>query len=57
MAALSGNLACIPTSRDIVRCLIGIISPCLLGSISAAVAAGNPERDSSNFVPEEARLF
>ena len=53
MVALGGNLACIPTSSDIVRCVIGIISPC----VSAAVAAGNPERDSSNFVPEEARLF
>ena len=43
-----------------VRCVICIphsYHPCLLGSTSAAVAAGNPEYDSSNSVPVEARLF
>ena len=52
MVVLSGNPACIAMSRDIVSCVIYIISSCLfIGSISAAVAAGNPEHDSSNLVP------
>ena len=53
MVVLRGYPAYIVTSHDVERCVICIISSC---SISAAVAAGNPEHDSSNLVSLESGL-